>query len=79
MRLTLEITETRDGKHIFRAYDDIDRELSDICGSGWSVRDAVDDFIEQARKEAFHDDDTPVVIIRETVCIARRRFLSVPR
>lgn len=75
MRLTLEITRTAEGKHHFRAYDDLDRDLEGISGCGWNARDAVDDFCDQVQRDLFFDDDTPIVLRREKISIGRRKFM----
>lgn len=73
MRLTIEIQSTGDG-YIYRVFDENDSGNAGICGTGWTIRDAVDDFVEQFNRWSFYDDDTPVHISRDDVGLKRVRF-----
>ena len=72
MRLSLEITRTPEGKHYFKVCDNMDFRNADIVGSGWTVRDALEDYFGQIRKDLFFDDDCPVCICRDDLQIVRR-------
>lgn len=61
MKLRLEIIQCR-GKEHFRIYDDINGGNADLLGVGWTVTDAVLDFLDQYNALSFFDDDTPVLL-----------------
>ena len=70
MRLSATITEDK-GKRYFLVYNDTDRECADIAGRGWTLPDAIDDFLEQYNRVSFYDDDTPVLLGRQDITIRR--------
>jgi len=70
MRLTIEIQSTGD-RYIYRVFDDNDTGNAEVCGTGWAIRDAVDDFVEEFNRMSFYDDDTPVYISRDNVELKR--------
>lgn len=77
MRLTIEIQST-DKDDFYRVYDEYDSRNASICSTGWSIRDAVDDFVEEFNRLSFYDDDTPVLIGRDEIELKRIRY-RIPR
>lgn len=75
MRLLLEIIRTTTGKHCFKVYDHLDSQNSEIIGTGWSVREAINDFVEKIQKDCFYDDDTPLIVRRDDLEISTRKLL----
>lgn len=75
MRLLLEIIRTTTGKHCFKVYDHLDSRNSEIIGTGWSVRDAINDFVEKIQKDCFFDDDAPLIVRRDDLEISIRKLL----
>ena len=73
MRLQLEIIQYR-GKEHFLVYDNVHSENEDILGIGWTVTDAVGDFLGQLNALSFFDDDTPVYVSGADVSINTRRI-----
>jgi len=71
MRITLEINRIKDGRTFFRAFGDTD---TDAVGQGWTVIDAVDDFVSQVQRYSFYDDDTVIPVTREQMEIRERIF-----
>ena len=61
MRTILEIIIHTDGRKSYRIYDDIRKENEEIIGTGWTIRDAVEDFLAQINAESFFDDDTAII------------------
>lgn len=54
--------------------DNVNECNSDISGSGWTVRDALDEFIDQLSSQAFYDEDTVIPVSREKIRIERRKI-----
>jgi len=73
MRLTIEIQSTGD-RYIYRVFDEKDTGNAAVCGTGWAIRDAVDDFVEEFNRLSFYDDETPVYISRDDVELKRVRY-----
>lgn len=71
MTLTLEIHRRSTERTFFRVYNDTDITLEDITGSGWTVKDAIDDFVKEVNRLAFYDDDLPVITKREFIRMDR--------
>ena len=71
MTLTLEIHRRSTERTFFRVYNDTDITLEDITGSGWTVKDAIDDFVKEVNRLAFYDDDLPVITKRESIRMDR--------
>lgn len=72
MRLTVEIKTTVKGV-FYVVYDDRDTRNEGILGTGWAIRDAVDDFVQEFNRLSFYDDDTPVYITRDGIELKRVR------
>jgi len=70
MRLTIVIQSTEKGD-MYRVFDEYNSENASICGTGWSIREAVDDFVEEFNRLSFYDDDTPVYLSRDKVELKR--------
>ena len=77
MRLLLEINITPDRKHFFRAYDDLHEVNADIIGCGWTISDAIDDFIMQIQKDSFLDDDVMIPVDRGKIEIKSRKLMLI--
>lgn len=73
MRLTIEIQSTEKGD-VYRVYEEYDSRNASICGTGWAIKDAVDDFVEDFNRLSFYDDDTPVYLDRDDVELKRIRY-----
>lgn len=71
MNLTLHIITAKGGKKHYRVQDDTYVENSGIVGTGWTVREAVEDFISQYNTLAFYDDDTPRLLRRDDISLRR--------
>ena len=67
MRLKTMIQIHGDGRQSFLVYDDIHGISSGIIGQGWTLTDAVQDFVDEYNRWAFFDDDTPAMISRDDV------------
>ena len=75
MRLTAEIREVR-GRKGFLVQEDIHRENEGLIGQGWTIKDAIDDFLEQYNNSSFYDDETPIFISRDSIEIKRLKIIS---
>jgi len=75
MRITLEIIEDRGRKH-FRTYDDIDIRNEGLAGQGWTISDAVEDFLGAYNNDSFYDDETPAALRREDIELKRVKIFS---
>lgn len=65
MRLKVQITEYPDRKRFILLYDGIFYETDfEIIGYGWTIRNAVSDFVEQNNRMAFSYEQTPATIDR---------------
>jgi len=73
MELSVEIKTIARGT-FYQVYDDRDPRNEDICGTGWAIKDAVDDFVDQFNQLSFYDDDNPVLISRDSIELKRIRF-----
>ena len=71
MVLTLEIHRKGTERTYFRVYNDTDIALEDITGSGWTVKDALDDFIKEVNRLSFYDDDLPLFTKRDSIRMDR--------
>ena len=71
MTLTLEIHRRSAERTFFRVYNDTDITLEDITGSGWTVKDAIDDFVKEVNRLAFYDDDLPIITKRDSIRMDR--------
>ena len=71
MTLTPEIHRRSAERTFFRVYNDTDITLEDITGSGWTVKDAIDDFVKEVNRLAFYDDDLPLFTKRDSIRMNR--------
>ena len=70
MRITLEIIEDNGRKH-FRAYDDTDTRNEGLMGLGWTIFDAIEDYLESYNAISFYDDETPAPLSRNDIELKR--------
>lgn len=75
MRITLEIIENKGSKH-FRAYDDTDIRNEGLMGLGWTISDAIEDFLNAYNRVSFLDDETPAPLRREDIEMKRVKIVS---
>ena len=73
MRLTLEIRESERNPY-YIVYNDRDYRFSDIIGCGWTIIDAVNQFLEELNRLSFYDDDTPIYLKRDDIVLRRVRI-----
>ena len=71
MRLNVLITRYTDERRKFLVYEDTERMNSGILGRGWTLPDAVEEFITEYNRWAFADDDNATPITREQVSLRR--------
>lgn len=71
MRLNVQITRYADGRRSFLVFEDTAHMNEGILGRGWTLPDAIDEFIEEYNRWTFADDDNPAPITREQVSLRR--------
>ena len=71
MRLRTVIQNHADGRKTFLVYDDIHGKNSGIIGKGWTLADAVSDFVDEYNRWAFFDDDIPGILSRDDIELSR--------
>ena len=72
MRLIAQAVMHTGGKH-FRVYNDWEPAALGIEGVGWTVTDAVDDFVETFNRLQCLDQDSPIPLRRDDIKIVRQR------
>lgn len=71
MRLRVQITRHADGRRSFLVWEDIRSMHMGILGRGWTLPDAVEEFLEEYNRWAFFDDNTPAMISRDDISLGR--------